>query len=67
VSDVKRLRELKAENARLKRMYANLALENAVIKDVMADFTQVRCQFVQLNFELLQQQSAEYSVTQSVK
>jgi hypothetical protein len=67
VSDVKRLRELKAENAKLKRMYANLALENAVIKDVMADFTQVRCQFVQLNFELLQQQSAEYSVTQSVK
>jgi putative transposase len=35
VSDVKRLRELKAENAKLKRMYANLALENAVIKDVL--------------------------------
>ena len=32
MSDVKRLRELKAENAKLKRMYANLALENAVIK-----------------------------------
>jgi len=29
VSDVKRLRELEAENAKLKRMYADLALENA--------------------------------------
>jgi putative transposase len=34
VSDVKRLRELEAENAKLKRMYADLALENAAIKDV---------------------------------
>jgi putative transposase len=33
VSDVKRLRELEAENAKLKRMYADLALENAAIKD----------------------------------
>lgn len=32
VSDVKRLRELETENARLKRMYADLALENAAIK-----------------------------------
>lgn len=29
VADVKRLRELEAENAKLKRMYADLALENA--------------------------------------
>jgi putative transposase len=35
VSDVKRLRELEAENATLKRMYADLALENAAIKDVL--------------------------------
>jgi putative transposase len=35
VSDVKRLRELEAENAQLKRMYADLALENAAIKDVL--------------------------------
>ena len=28
VSDVKRLRELEAENAKLKRMYADLALKN---------------------------------------
>jgi putative transposase len=35
VSEVKRLRELEAENAKLKRMYADLALENAAIKDVL--------------------------------
>lgn len=35
VADVKRLRELEAENAKLKRMYADLALENAAIKDVL--------------------------------
>ncbi|MCC7181691.1 MAG: transposase [Acidobacteria bacterium] len=35
VSDVKRLREFEAENATLKRMYADLALENATIKDVL--------------------------------
>jgi putative transposase len=33
VSDVKRLRELEVENAKLKRMYADLALENAAIKE----------------------------------
>ena len=36
VSDVTRLRELDAENAKLKRTYADLALENAAIKDVLA-------------------------------
>ena len=35
VADVKRLRELEAENAKLKRMYADLPLENAAIKDVL--------------------------------
>ena len=35
VSDGKRLRELEGENAKLKRMYADLALENAAIKDVL--------------------------------
>ena len=35
VSDVRRLRELEMENAKLKRMYADLALENAAIKDVL--------------------------------
>ncbi len=31
VADVKRLRELEIENAKLKRMYADLALENAAL------------------------------------
>ena len=35
VADVKRLRELEIENAKLKRMYTDLALENAAIKDVV--------------------------------
>jgi putative transposase len=35
VADAKRLRELEAENAKLKRMYTDLMLENAVIKDVL--------------------------------
>ena len=35
VPDLQRLRELEQENARLKRMYAELALENAAIKDVL--------------------------------
>jgi len=35
VSDLTRLRELEAENARLKRMYSDLALENAAIKDLL--------------------------------
>ena len=36
IADVKRMKELEAENARLKRMYADLALENAAIKDVLS-------------------------------
>jgi putative transposase len=35
VSDLKRLKELEAENAKLKRMYADLALENEAIKGVL--------------------------------
>jgi putative transposase len=34
-ADLKRMRELEAENAKLKRMYANLALENQAMKDVI--------------------------------
>jgi putative transposase len=30
-SDVRRLKELEAENAKLKRMYADLALENTAL------------------------------------
>ena len=36
VPEFKRLRELEAENAKLKRMYADLALENTAIKDVLS-------------------------------
>ena len=36
VAELKRLRELEAENAKLKRMYADLALENAAIRDVLS-------------------------------
>jgi putative transposase len=32
---VKRLRDLEVENAKLKRMYADLALENAAIREVL--------------------------------
>ncbi len=34
-SELKRIKELEAENAKLKRMYAELALENHAIKDVI--------------------------------
>jgi putative transposase len=36
VPELRRLKELEQENARLKRMYAELALENAAIKDVLS-------------------------------
>jgi putative transposase len=35
ISELKRLLELEAENARLKKMYSELALENAAIKDLL--------------------------------
>lgn len=35
VSDAKRLKELEAENARLKRMLANALLENEVTKEAL--------------------------------
>jgi len=34
-SDLKRVRELESENAKLKRMYADLALENTAMKDLI--------------------------------
>jgi putative transposase len=36
VGELKRVKELEAENSWLKRMYAELALENAAIKDVLS-------------------------------
>jgi putative transposase len=35
-SDVKRLKDLEEENARLKRMYANLSLVHEALKDAVA-------------------------------
>ena len=35
-SDLKRVKDLEAENARLKRMYAELALDAAAMKDFIA-------------------------------
>jgi putative transposase len=35
VAELRRMKELEAENTRLKRMYAELAMENAAIKDVL--------------------------------
>ena len=36
VPELRRLKELEMENAKLKRMYAELAIENAAIKDILA-------------------------------
>jgi len=35
-SDVKRMRELETENSQLKRMYAELSLENLALKDLIS-------------------------------
>ena len=35
ISALKRLKELEAENRRLKQMYADLSLENQVLKDIV--------------------------------
>jgi putative transposase len=34
-SELKRLREIEQENANLKRMYADLALENTALRDLI--------------------------------
>ena len=36
VSELKKMKDLEVENAKLKRMYAELALENTAIKDVLS-------------------------------
>jgi putative transposase len=36
VSDLKRVKELEAENSQLKRMYAELALDNVAMEDLIA-------------------------------
>jgi putative transposase len=34
-SDLKRLKEIQAENNRLKKMYAEMAMENQALKDLL--------------------------------
>ncbi len=36
IDELKRLKELEYENARLKKMYANLSLENDALKDLIS-------------------------------
>lgn len=36
VPELRRLKELEAENGKLKRMYTDLALENTAIKDILS-------------------------------
>lgn len=36
VSELRRIKELEAENEKLKRMFAELALDNAAMKDLIA-------------------------------
>jgi putative transposase len=36
VRELKRMKELEAENARLKKMYADLSLENYALKDLIS-------------------------------
>jgi len=35
VAEIKRLKELESENSKLKRMYADMALENTALKDLI--------------------------------
>ena len=35
VSELKRMKELEAENAKLKRLFADMALENSALKDLI--------------------------------
>jgi len=43
-SDLKRMKELEAENSKLKRMYADMALENRAMKDLIAKSGAFLCQ-----------------------
>ena len=42
-SDIKRLKKLEYENDRLKRMYVDLSLENAALKEVIAKKNSTAC------------------------
>lgn len=36
VAELKKMKELEAENAKLKRLVANLSLDNLILKDVVS-------------------------------
>mgnify|MGYP007013947457 CR=1 FL=1 len=42
VSQVKHLKELEEENRKLKQMYANLALDNQILKEVIGKNSEAR-------------------------
>ena len=42
-SDIKRLKELEDENRRLKQMYAELCLDNRILKDIVEKSFDDRC------------------------
>lgn len=44
VSQVKRLKELEEENRKLKQMYANIALDNQILKEVIEKNSEARGQ-----------------------
>ncbi len=43
-SDLKRVKELEAENSKLKRLYAEMALDNAALKDLIAKVSGTRAE-----------------------
>ncbi len=46
VSELRRNRELEAENSKLKRMYAEMAMENHALKDLIEKKLEGRCRDV---------------------
>lgn len=42
-SDIKRLKELEDENRRLKQMYADLSLDNRMLKDIVEKSSETNC------------------------
>lgn len=48
VSELKRLKELEAENQRLKTMYANISLEHTILKDILEKYPEGHRQYPDL-------------------
>ncbi|MEZ5051108.1 MAG: IS3 family transposase [Chitinophagales bacterium] len=58
-SDIKRLRELEEENRKLKQMYADLALDNRILKDIIGKKALTPCHMKELATGV----SSEYCVS----